>query len=161
MYVFTEWIPDVLVELSSITERFWQLTSAAAAPIAIRTKEYAEVRFWSGLVRWGAIFALTGALGDGPLRAARERQEQRIKKQRREASASRRKFILPLLHLRHQRANFFLRFSLAQFAQGDDVAPVVIVVAARHQRQKLVAVCHRHGHVEYRAAAQLEHEQLE
>ena len=62
MYVFTEWIPDVLVELSSITERFWQLTSAAAAPIAIRTKEYAEVRFWSGLVRWGAISALTGAL---------------------------------------------------------------------------------------------------
>ena len=62
MYVFTEWIPDVLVELSSITERFWQLTSAAAAPIAIRTKEYAEVRFWSGLVRWGALSALTGAL---------------------------------------------------------------------------------------------------
>ena len=62
MYVFTEWIPDVLVELSSITERFWQLTSAAAAPTAIRTKEYAEVRFWSGLVRWGAISALTGAL---------------------------------------------------------------------------------------------------
>ena len=62
MYVFTEWIPDVLVELSSITERFWQLTSAAAAPIAIRTKEYAEIRFWSGLVRWGAISALTGAL---------------------------------------------------------------------------------------------------
>ena len=62
MYVFTEWIPDVLVELSSITERFWQLTSAAAAPIAIRTQEYAEIRFWSGLVRWGALSALTGAL---------------------------------------------------------------------------------------------------
>ena len=62
MYVFTEWIPDVLVELSSITERFWQLTSAAAAPISIRTKEYAEIRFWSGLVRWGALSALTGAL---------------------------------------------------------------------------------------------------
>ena len=62
MYVFTEWIPDVLVELSSITERFWQLTSAAAAPIFIRTKEYAEIRFWSGLVRWGALSALTGAL---------------------------------------------------------------------------------------------------
>ena len=62
MYVFTEWIPDVLVELSSITERFWQLTSAAAAPIFIRTQEYAEIRFWSGLVRWGALSALTGAL---------------------------------------------------------------------------------------------------
>ena len=62
MYVFTEWIPDVLVELSSITERFWQLTSAAAKPVFIRTKEYAEIRFWAGLLRWGAVATLTGAL---------------------------------------------------------------------------------------------------
>ncbi len=62
MYVFTEWIPDVLVELSSITERFWQLTSAAARPVFIRTREYAEIRFWSGMLRWGAVAFLTGAL---------------------------------------------------------------------------------------------------
>ena len=87
MYVFTEWIPDVLVELSSITERFWQLTSAAAAPIVIRTQEYAEIRFWSGLVRWGAISALTGALVMALSARRGKRQEQRITtKQRREAS---------------------------------------------------------------------------
>ncbi|HIQ81883.1 MAG TPA: ABC transporter permease [Candidatus Pullichristensenella stercorigallinarum] len=61
-YVFTEWIPDVLVELSSITARFWQLTSAAARPVFIRTREYAEIRFWAGILRWGAIAFLTGAL---------------------------------------------------------------------------------------------------
>ena len=32
MYVFTEWIPDVLVELSSITDRFWQLTQRRRQP---------------------------------------------------------------------------------------------------------------------------------
>lgn len=60
MYVFTEWIPDVLVELSSITDRFWQLTSAAASPVFIRTEEYAEIRFWAGVLRWGAVSALVG-----------------------------------------------------------------------------------------------------
>ena len=60
MYVFTEWIPDVLVELSSILERFWQLTSSAAKPIAVRTREFSEIRFWAGTLRWGAVALLSG-----------------------------------------------------------------------------------------------------
>lgn len=62
MYVFTEWIPDVLVELSSITERFWQLTSAAAKPVRVYTEAYARIRFWAGVLRWGLIALFTGAL---------------------------------------------------------------------------------------------------
>ncbi len=60
MYVFTEWIPDVLVELSSIGERFWQLARAAATPISVRTQEFSEIRFWAGILRWGAIALLSG-----------------------------------------------------------------------------------------------------
>lgn len=61
-YVFTEWIPEVLVELSSITGRFWQLASAAARPVRVYTEEYARIRFWAGFLRWGVLAVLTGAL---------------------------------------------------------------------------------------------------
>ncbi|NLF29113.1 MAG: ABC transporter permease [Clostridiales bacterium] len=71
MYVFTEWIPDVLVELSSILERFWQLTSSAAKPVFVRTREWSEIRFLAGMLRWGAVAMLAGFVAlFGGLRAS-------------------------------------------------------------------------------------------
>ena len=62
MMVFTEWIPEVIVELSSISERFWGLTSSAAAPVFLRTEEYAQIRFYGAILRWGVIVTLSGAI---------------------------------------------------------------------------------------------------
>lgn len=60
MYVFTEWIPDVIVEMSSITERFWQLVTAAAKPVNYQSHELSVIRFWGGILRWGVILTLCG-----------------------------------------------------------------------------------------------------
>ena len=35
LYVFTEWVPEVLVELSSIAKRFWSLNDANAAAVRL------------------------------------------------------------------------------------------------------------------------------
>ncbi len=38
LYVFTEWVPEVLVELSSIAKRFWSLNDANAAAVRLRRR---------------------------------------------------------------------------------------------------------------------------
>lgn len=58
--VFTEWIPEVIVSLSSIQGRFWELCAAAAQPVSYMTAEMAEIRFYAGFVRWGVMTALIG-----------------------------------------------------------------------------------------------------
>jgi len=60
VYVFTEWVPKNLVEWSSITRVFWNLTSEAAALTRLGTRELRAVEFWGGLLRWGVIVALLG-----------------------------------------------------------------------------------------------------
>lgn len=60
MYVFTEWIPEVIVEWSKITARAHSLMTQAAAPLKYQTREYATVRFYGALVRWGAVCVLIG-----------------------------------------------------------------------------------------------------
>ena len=65
MYVFTEWIPEVIVEWSKITARAQSLIEAAAAPVKYQTREYAAVRFYGALVRWGAICVLAGLVVRG------------------------------------------------------------------------------------------------
>ncbi|MBR2823341.1 MAG: ABC transporter permease [Clostridia bacterium] len=58
MLQFPEWIPRVLVDPDAIRETFWSLTAAAAKPMQWKTPEMAEIRFWSGMIRWGAVLFL-------------------------------------------------------------------------------------------------------
>ena len=60
LYVFTEWVPESIVEWSSIRKVFWNLTGAAASPLHIGTRELRRVEFWGGVLRWGVITALLG-----------------------------------------------------------------------------------------------------
>ena len=61
LYVFTEWVPENIVEWSSISKVFWSLTSAAAVLTRTGTRELRIVEFWGGLLRWGVILMLLGA----------------------------------------------------------------------------------------------------
>ena len=60
MQVFPEWVPESLVSGEAIAQRFRELTSAAARAVQFRTPELAEIRFWSGMIRWGIVLALLG-----------------------------------------------------------------------------------------------------
>ena len=60
MMVFPEWIPENLVSAAAIAGRFRSLMGTAAEPIQFRTPELAEIRLWSGMIRWGTVLALTG-----------------------------------------------------------------------------------------------------
>ena len=61
LYVFTEWVPENIVEWSSISKVFWSLTASAGALVRIGTRELRVIGFWGGLLRWGMILALLGA----------------------------------------------------------------------------------------------------
>ncbi len=58
--MFTEWVPENIVEWSSIAKVFWNLTSAAAQRVRIATRELRVVEFWGGILRWGMILVLLG-----------------------------------------------------------------------------------------------------
>ena len=81
MMVFPEWVPEELVSASAIARRFWDLTGMAASPVQFRTPELAEIRFWSGLIRWGVAAFLLGAWLGGKRTADRRKAEvQRTEK---------------------------------------------------------------------------------
>ena len=61
LYVFTEWVPENIVEWTSIARVFWNLTAEAARPVRIGSRELRVVEFWGGLLRWGVIMLLLGA----------------------------------------------------------------------------------------------------
>ena len=65
MRVFPEWVPEILVDPESVGKRFWELTAAAAAPRQWRTPELAEIRFRSGMIRWGIVLCLLGQVHRG------------------------------------------------------------------------------------------------
>ena len=75
MMVFPEWVPEELVSASAIGKRFWDLTGMAASPVRFQTPEMAEIRFWSGLIRWGTVSFLIGAWLGGKRAADRRRWE--------------------------------------------------------------------------------------
>ena len=60
MYVFTEWIPEVIVEWSKLSGRVQELMRDAAQVARYQTREYAAVRFYGALTRWGVICSLAG-----------------------------------------------------------------------------------------------------
>ena len=61
LWIFPEWVPETLGEYPSWISKFWDLTSAAAKTITIKTTELAEVQFWSSLILWGTILILLRA----------------------------------------------------------------------------------------------------
>lgn len=62
MLIFPEWVPENFLSSDSWIARFRSLTAAFADPVQRRTAEIIEIRFWSGLVRWGIAAALLGLL---------------------------------------------------------------------------------------------------
>ena len=62
LYVFTEWVPENIVEWSSISTVFWNLVSAAAQPVKIGTREMRTLEFWGAILRWGAFCILWAGL---------------------------------------------------------------------------------------------------
>lgn len=60
LYVLTEWIPEVIVELSSLEERFWALQSASSAAVRCVTRESCVIELGQGLLRWGLTAVLLG-----------------------------------------------------------------------------------------------------
>lgn len=60
MFVFTEWIPDVFVEWSSLQARASYLVRHFARPVKLQTREMATLSFYALLLRWGLMLLLTG-----------------------------------------------------------------------------------------------------
>lgn len=60
LYVFTEWVPEVIVEISSLTSRFWSLNAQNAAAMRLVGRDVCRVELGQGLLRWGLMAALLG-----------------------------------------------------------------------------------------------------
>ena len=65
LYVFTEWVPEVLVELSSIAKRFWSLNDANAAAVRYVSRSCCVLETGRALLRWGLLALLLGAWMNG------------------------------------------------------------------------------------------------
>ena len=61
LYVFTEWVPENIVEWSSISKVFWSLIEDSARLVRVGTRELRVIEFWGGLLRWGTALVLLGA----------------------------------------------------------------------------------------------------
>lgn len=82
LYVFTEWVPEVLVELSSIAKRFWSLNDANAAAVRYVSRNYCVLETGRGLLRWGLLALLLGAWMNGLPFFARRVKMPEINKER-------------------------------------------------------------------------------
>lgn len=60
LLVFSEWIPEVVVELSSLQSRFWALNANSAAAVRCVTRFVCRLELGRGLLRWGFFAALLG-----------------------------------------------------------------------------------------------------
>lgn len=58
LYIFTEWVPDSIVEWSSIRAVFWNLAIDAVRPVRAATGTIRAIQFWAGVIRWGVLFCL-------------------------------------------------------------------------------------------------------
>ena len=62
LYTFTEWVPENVVEWSSLKAVFWSLAGDSAKLVRVGTRELRIVEFWGRILRWGTLSALYGAL---------------------------------------------------------------------------------------------------
>lgn len=60
--VFTEWVPENIVEWSSLKDVFWNLTGSASKLVKVGTREMRTVEFWGRILHWGVLAALYGTL---------------------------------------------------------------------------------------------------
>lgn len=65
LYVFTDWVPEVVVELSSLTSRFWALNNASAQAVRYVNRMVCVQELGRGCFRWGLMAALLGIGMDG------------------------------------------------------------------------------------------------
>lgn len=49
LYVFTEWVPEVVVELKSVTGRFWSLNRMNSAAVCLVSRAYCVTETGQGL----------------------------------------------------------------------------------------------------------------
>lgn len=75
--VFPEWVPESLGDFSKWTAWFWNLISESSLPVRLQTPEMASVRFFGGLIRWGALLSLLGAVLSTVRRKIRTRLSER------------------------------------------------------------------------------------
>ena len=59
LYTFTEWVPDDFTSWTSLSKVFWNLIGEHATLVKTGTWAFRELRFFSGLVRWGCVSLLT------------------------------------------------------------------------------------------------------
>lgn len=60
MYVFTEWIPENFVSWTSLSGRVSDLLLENGRIVSYQTREYASIKFYGALTRWGVVCVLTG-----------------------------------------------------------------------------------------------------
>lgn len=82
LYVFTEWVPEVVVELSSLTSRFWSLNNQNAAAVRYVSRGLCQLELGQGLLRWGLMAALLGAAVYGVPWLNRRIELPRMKRER-------------------------------------------------------------------------------
>ena len=82
LLVFTEWIPEVIVELSSLSSRFWSLNDAHAAAIRCVTREVCTLALGRGLLRWGFAALLLGLAMHGSRFLSRSVPMPEVRKER-------------------------------------------------------------------------------
>lgn len=82
LLVFTEWIPEVVVELSSLSSRFWSLNDANAAAIRCVTREVCALELGQGLVRWGFAALLLGLAMHGSRFLSRDIPMPQLRRER-------------------------------------------------------------------------------
>ena len=72
VYVFTDYIPAVLVEPEEIIKTFWGVQSQKAAGLVYRTVTAARMDFFAGLSWWGSVMVLYGLLQTRRLEGVKE-----------------------------------------------------------------------------------------
>ena len=82
LLVFTEWVPEVVVELSSLTSRFWSLNAQNAVAARYVSREVCAIELGQGLLRWGLMAALLGLAVRGVPWLSRRVPLERMKKER-------------------------------------------------------------------------------
>lgn len=60
LYVFTEWVPEVIVEISSLSSRFWSLNDMNAVAVRYVSRTVCLLELGQGFMRWGLMSALLG-----------------------------------------------------------------------------------------------------
>ncbi len=60
LYVFTEWVPEVVVEFSALSARFWSLNDMNAQVVRYTSRPLCQMELGQGLLRWGMMAVLLG-----------------------------------------------------------------------------------------------------